>query len=262
LPEDLAFPPGRVSVVFKTARFKVHNPSQHKQAMLNYALEHYHLTLKRVLEATLADPDLLTKITMPDKRGKPRVNAYAISRVLYRIAPKNWALAPLRDYLIGDAKAMLLSHFKKAEKGKNKSNPPSISSLEPVSDEQFRQAYRDFTDLADLPLKPQQHERIEQERSEGHARVANRLEKIYRNWSVSRAAGELLRRLDGGMPRPIEFTRPEFSRGYLLARHGKRYTYWSGYLQPRTTTGNRSNWRTAFSIGEPAKSLAGANTLV
>jgi putative transposase len=209
--------------VFKTARFKVHNPSRHKLAMLRYALEQYHLTLKRVLEAALADPDLLSKITKPDKKGKPRVNGFAISRLLYRIAPKNWALAPLRDYLIGDATAMLLSHFKKAEKGKNKSNPPTMPSLDPVSELEFEEAYRSFTEVSDLPLKPQHLERIEKARDEGHTRVADRLERIYRNWSVSRAAGALLRSLEGAMPRPIEFTRPEFERGYLLARHGSHY---------------------------------------
>ena len=43
--------PFQVLPMFKTARFKIHNPSRHKAAMLMYALTHYHLTLKRVLEA-------------------------------------------------------------------------------------------------------------------------------------------------------------------------------------------------------------------
>src|SRR5271157_1135010 len=209
--------------MFKTARFKVHNPSRHKKATLWYALTHYHSTLKHVLESVLADPDLQNKITTADKKGRARVNRYAVSRLLYRTAPKDWALAPLRDYLIGDATAMLLSHFKKTEKGKHKSNPPTMPPLEPVSDGEFQAAYRRFTEETDLPLKPQQVERIEKARNAGQTRVAERLKKIYSSWSLSRAAGDLLRRTEGAMPRPIEFTRPEFGRGYLLARRGNRY---------------------------------------
>src|SRR3990172_12553926 len=94
--------------MFKTARFKIHNPSRHKRAILKYALTHYHMTLKAVLEKALSDPaDLLQKISVPDKKGKARVNQYAVSRLLYTIAPKGWALAPLRDYRIGDATARL-----------------------------------------------------------------------------------------------------------------------------------------------------------
>jgi hypothetical protein len=183
----------------------------------------YHLTLKHVLETALADADLPNKITTPDRKGKPHVNRSAVSRLLYQIAPKDWELAPLRDYLIGDASAMLLSHFKKAEKGKHKSNPPTMPLLEPITDQQFDEAYCRFTEEAELPLKPQYIERIEQARSVGQRRVAEHLEKIYRSWSFSQAAGDLLRRDEGSMPRPIEFTRPEFKRGYLLARRDNRY---------------------------------------
>ena len=109
--------------MFKTARFKTHNPSRHKLAVLRYALSHYHLTLKRVLEAALADPELQARVTVVGKNGKPRTDKSALSRFLYTLAPKGWPLAPLRDYLIGDASAMLLSHYEKDLKGKNESNP-------------------------------------------------------------------------------------------------------------------------------------------
>jgi hypothetical protein len=176
-----------------------------------------------MLETALADADLPSKITTPDRKGKPHVNRSAVSRLLYQIAPKDWALAPLRDYLIGDASAMLLSHFKKAEKGKHKSNPPTMPPLDPITDEQFDDAYRRFTEESELPLKPQHIERIEQARSAGQRRVAERLEKMYRSWSFSQAAGDLLKRDEGSMPRPIEFTRPEFKRGFLVGRRGNRY---------------------------------------
>jgi hypothetical protein len=56
--------------MFKTAHFKIHNPSRHKQALLRYALSHYHLTLKNVLEAALADPELQARVTVVGKNGK------------------------------------------------------------------------------------------------------------------------------------------------------------------------------------------------
>jgi IS605 OrfB family transposase len=209
--------------MFKTARFKVHNPSRHKRTMLEYALRHYHLTLKSVLESVLSNPDLESQIASTDKKGRKRFNGYAISKLLYRLAPKGWALSPLRDYLITDATAMLLSHFKKLEKGKNKSNPPTLPSLDPMTPEEYRRAYEDFCAAHEFPIKPQQQEKIDKARAEGKKRVAARLERIYGNWAASRAAGLLLRRLEGAVPRPIEFTRPELERGFALLRRGNNY---------------------------------------
>ena len=60
--------------MFKTARFKVHNPSRHKSVMLWYAMTRYHQTLKAVLEEALALPDLLERVSQPDKKGKLRPN--------------------------------------------------------------------------------------------------------------------------------------------------------------------------------------------
>ena len=242
--------------MFKTARFKIHNPSRHKRAMLQYALQHYHLTLKRVLETALAMPDLRERISVQDKKGRQRVSRYAISRLLYTIAPKGWALAPLRDYLIGDATGMLDGHFSKLEKGKHKSNPPTVRSLEPLTEVQVGKAYREFATTAEFPLKPQQQERIEKLRQEGKTRVAERLWKIYQSWGASRQAGQILRKIEGALPRPIEFTRPEFGRGYLLARRGNDYyllvrlfakghRYWSQKILDQGFI----DWRTRELIG-------------
>jgi IS605 OrfB family transposase len=211
--------------MFKTARFKVHNPSRHKSAMLWYAMTRYHLTLKAVLEKALAVPDLIERISQPDKKEKLRPNKFLLSKLLYTIAPQNWELAPLRDYLINDASAMIMSHLNKEYRGENESNPPSMPSLAAMTDEEFRQAYGEFTDPeARLAIKPQQQEKIAGAVAKGEKRVAKRLEKIYANWAVSRAAGQLLRKLEGPLPRPIEFTRNEFARGCLLAfRDGNYY---------------------------------------
>ena len=204
--------------MFKTARFKVHNPSRHKSTMLWYAMTRYHNTLKDVLEKTLAIPNLLEQVSELDKKEKLRPNKFKLSKLLYTIAPQNWELAPLRDYLIGDASAMLMSHLNKTYKGANESNPPTVSSLNAMTDAEFHKAYSDFTDPeAKLAIKPQHQEKIDKAAERGETNVANRLSKIYANWATSRAAGQVLRKLEGELPHPIEFTRNEIGRGCLLA---------------------------------------------
>ena len=204
--------------MFKTARFKVHNPSRHKSTMLWYAMTRYHNTLKDVLEKTLAIPNLLEQVSELDKKEKLRPNKFKLSKLLYTIAPQNWELAPLRDYLIGDASAMLMSHLNKTYKGANESNPPTVSSLNAMTDAEFHKAYSDFTDPeAKLAIKPQHQEKIDKAAERGETNVANRLSKIYANWAASRAAGQVLRKLEGELPHPIEFTRNEIGRGCLLA---------------------------------------------
>jgi IS605 OrfB family transposase len=212
--------------MFKTARFKVHNPSRHKSTMLWYAMTRYHETLKAVLEETLAIPDLLQQVSEPDKKGKLKPSKFTLAKLVRKTVPKNTGLAStVRDYLIGDASAMLMSHLSKEYKGKNESNPPTVSGLDAMTDEEFRQAYSGFTDPeAKLAIKPQHQEKIDKATERGETRVAKRLSKIYANWAVSRAAGQVLRKLEGELPHPIEFTHTEFERGCLLAfRDGKYY---------------------------------------
>jgi IS605 OrfB family transposase len=123
----------------------------------------------------------------------------------------------VRDSLIGDASAMLMSHLSKVYKGANKSNPPTVSSLDAMTDEEFHLAYSEFTDPeAKLAVKPQQQEKIDKASERGETRVTKRLSKIYTNWAVSRAAGQILRKLEGTLPHPIEFTHTEFKRGCLF----------------------------------------------
>jgi IS605 OrfB family transposase len=211
--------------MFKTARFKVHNPSRHKSVMLWYAMTRYHLTLKDVLEKTLAIPDLAEKVSDPDKKGKLRPNKFTLSKLVRTIAPRNWELSPLRDYLISEASAMILSHLNKAYKGENESSPPKMPSLDPMTEDEFQRAYGDFADPGTQPTMKREHrDKIDAALSRGETQVAGRLTKIYANWAVSRAAGQVLRKLDGDLPHPIEFTHTEFGRGCLLAfRDGNYY---------------------------------------
>jgi hypothetical protein len=171
-----------------------------------------------VLEKTLAIPDLLVQVSELDKKGKLRPNKYALAKLVRTLVPKNTGLAStVRDYLIGDATAMLMSHLSKVYKGANESNPPTVPSLAAMSDEEFRKAYSNFTDPeTKLIIKPQHQEKIDKAKEQGETRVANRLSKIYTNWAVSRAAGQVLRKLEGTLPHPIEFTHTEFKRGCLF----------------------------------------------
>ena len=66
--------------MFKTARFKVHNPSRHKATVLPYALKTYHNTLKSVPEIVLSIPELLERASIRDKKGRSRVNRFAVER--------------------------------------------------------------------------------------------------------------------------------------------------------------------------------------
>jgi IS605 OrfB family transposase len=174
--------------------------------------------LKDVLEKTLAIPDLLEQISELDKKEKLRPNQYKLRMLLRKILPRGWELAPLRGYLELDASAMLMSHFNKAYKGANGSNPPTVSSLDPMTEKEYHEAYKEFTNPeASLSIKPQQQEKINAASERGETRVAKRLSKIYANWAISRAAGLVLRKLEGTLPHPIEFTNNEFGRGCLLA---------------------------------------------
>jgi hypothetical protein len=152
--------------MFKTARFKVHNPSRHKSVMLWYAMTHYHLTLKAAIERVLAIPDLVERVSQPDKRNKLRPNRFAVAKVIRENTPLNWELAPLRDYLIGDASAMIMSHLSKVYKPtanspiQKRSSPSSPNSrrkspAQPQAAERgSRRGSRRFTRTGPSPAPP------------------------------------------------------------------------------------------------------------
>jgi hypothetical protein len=206
--------------VFQTARFKVHNPSRHKQAMLLSALNNYHLMTKKLIETAVADPETMSHCSLVNRKGIPVPNAFKAEKHLRTLTPKGWNLAPVRDYLIQDATAAMMSHLAKLHKGKNESNPPTISKLEPMSDAEYAEAYDDLALSEDFPIKPEHQERIDAVRLAAQVRVAERLESIFRSRATTKAASQLLRRIDGPMPRPIEFRHCEFGRGFLLAKRG------------------------------------------
>ena len=206
--------------VFQTARFKIHNPSRHKRTMLMSALQGYHQMAKRLLEMVVAGPGLLSRCSIPNGKGIAVPNGRTAAKYIRTLAPKGWNLAPVREYLISDLSDALMSHFAKQHKGKNESNPPTISRLEPLSKEEYQQAYETVMLATEFPVSPDHRQRIDEAAQQGHHRVAHRLDRIFTSRALTQAASQLLRKIDGPMPRPIEFRHCEFKRGFMLARRG------------------------------------------
>ena len=167
------------------------------------ALESYHRMAKRLLEKAVSDPELMAHCSILNKKGIAVPNGFATSKYLRTLTPKGWNLAPVRDYLIDDMSAALMSHLAKTYKGKNESNPPTLAKLEPLSNEEYQQAYKDLTLAPEFPVSAEHQERIDEARLQGHTRVAHRLERIFTARSLTKAASQLLRKIDGPMPRPI-----------------------------------------------------------
>ena len=210
---------------FQTARFEVHNPSRHKQAMLLSAVRSYHQMAKETLERALADPDALQQncLGRPNAKGLAQPNGFVTGKYVRSLTRKGWNLAPLRDYALADVTAALMSYLQKNHKGKNKANPPTLPSLQAISPEEYRQSYQDVMLQTEFAPKPEHQDKIDKERAAGHPRVAHRLERIFTGRAATKALSQLLRKVEGPLPRPIEFTHCEFGRGFLLARKDNRY---------------------------------------
>ncbi|MHB1937379.1 MAG: RNA-guided endonuclease InsQ/TnpB family protein [Acidobacteriaceae bacterium] len=210
---------------FQTARFEIHNPSRHKQAMLLSAMRSYHQMVKETLERALADPAALQQncLGRPNAKGQASPNGFSTSKYVRTLTRKGWNLAPLREYVISDVTAALMSYLQKNHKGKNKANPPTLPALQAISPEEYRQAYQDVMLQTEFEPSPEHQKKIDKERAAGHPRVAHRLERIFTGRAATKALAQLLRKTKGPLPRPIEFTHCEFGRGFLLARKDNRY---------------------------------------
>src|SRR5689334_12210056 len=139
--------------MFKTASFKVHNPSHHKAVALKYALRRYHETLKGVVEASVADTGLEAqlKVTNPET-GRVRIDIAGLSRYVRKRTPRPLPISPLRNYVIRDATAMMLSYFAKRLKGDLQARPPTLPNLEPLSEAEIALSMREFTRRIEWPV--------------------------------------------------------------------------------------------------------------
>jgi IS605 OrfB family transposase len=208
----------------QTARFEIHNPSRHKQAVLLAALRDYHRVARTVLAQATAHPELLSKcLGRENAKGIAAPNRYVTAKLVRELTPLRWNMAPLRDYLIGDVAAAIMSYLAKNHKGKNKANLPTIPALEGLTDQEYDERYRNVTLQPEFSPSDEHQLIIDRERTQGHPRVAHRLEQVFSSRAATKALSELLRSTDGSLPRPLEFTHCEWGRGFLLVRRNDRY---------------------------------------
>jgi transposase len=194
--------------------------------MLMAALTGYHNMARDVVAKAGAEPDLLQKCGSEDAKGVLRPNRFRAAKYVRGLVPgarSGWAYGPLRDYLIRDMEAALMSHLAKEFKGKNASNPPTIGSLEKMSDAEFRSAYDNLVLGTEFAVKPEHREKIDKAKENGQTQVARRLENIFTSRAQTKAAAQILKKLDGAEPRPIEFLHCELTRGLILARRNGKY---------------------------------------
>jgi transposase len=209
--------------VFKAASFKIHNPSQHKRAALRSAFKQYHSTLKTAIGAAVADTSLLTRICVADKRGKLRPNSFLLEKEIRKTIPKGLGISPLRDYIIGDATAMMMSYIAKKEKGDQFVQPPTLRALTAPTESDLQTSVKLFVDKVQHAIKQRQSEKIVDASERGETRVASRLQSIYSSWAATKAAAQMLRSTEVPPPHPLEFTHCELERGFLLAKKESRY---------------------------------------
>ena len=80
-------PPGHVKV-FKTAKFKIHNPSKRKRAMLLDSMKRTHLAFERLLNQHFPSPEELTRLSKLSRKERQealrvlRNEIYKTSRIV------------------------------------------------------------------------------------------------------------------------------------------------------------------------------------
>ena len=90
----------------------------------------------------------------------------------------------------------------------------------------------------DFPLHSDQESELEQAREAGQVHRVKKLLNIFSSRAERESYRELLRKMDARLPRPLEFTRCEFERGFVLSKKGnnlylmvrlfsKGHRYWS-----------------------------------
>jgi hypothetical protein len=212
-----------VGPMFKTASFKLHNLSKHKQAALDCALRNYHMTVKQAIETSLADPNLGGRVSLADKRGNLRPNGFLLQKEIRKTVPKGISIARLRDYAIVDAASMILSYLAKQRKGDKTVQPPTLPFLSAPDEKQITASMRVFCETISYPIKERHQQIISDLEEKGDCRVAKRMAKVFGAWATTKATVQMLRSTEVPSPHPIEFTRCELERGFMLARQGSRY---------------------------------------
>lgn len=171
----------RVVTTFKTAVFRLHNPSKRRQAMLDQALRLGHLTYSRALQALLAE--LPGFIAQTDKRQRRVAITEALRRIKARIINPVPMGSAAKSGLLKDLEGQLLSHLELREE-QEAASPPSVQRLQ-------TEAGAWETALVELARSGT----LEQETA---------------------ARDRLLLELKAGNMRPLEFPRNGVTDGFLL----------------------------------------------
>lgn len=123
-------------IVVKTAVFKLHHPSQHKRAVLNFVLRAYTNAYRELLiQAQPKLDELLASSAWTDKRGNIRHSHRSLAGALAKLkSPESVNLSSaLRDSLWQDVAGNLLSYIELKAMGQNAEYPRGRS--ENVEDE-------------------------------------------------------------------------------------------------------------------------------
>ena len=217
--------------MFKTASFRIHEPSRKKTVRLSYALNIYHQTFQNLLEKCLADSGFKERCartsisrTGVEKTDYPDLKIAEEVRKLFTI-PK-WPCAPLRDYLISDMAASLGSFFASRKDPSIVANRPTIPDLRAKSWDEVQEdlsAVINAVDSGDFKLHEEAQSEIENLRSAGAPRKALRRYNTLVNREAAKKIGKALERTEPGLPRPINFEHCEKRRGFLIAKNDSRF---------------------------------------
>lgn len=218
--------------------------------MLKYAMTQYHLTLSSLMQKCLDDPTFEERISTTLKNGRVKADTLKIEKEGRKLMrPGDWACAPLKDYLLGDLSASLSSYYELRRDKTRKVNNPELPSLVPPTEHDIQQATAEFAETVEYELPDEVLNEIAELKAAGQPKKARRLENIGHSRMVSRAAGQLLRKTQPALPRPIEFTRCE-KRGFILFERNGRFFIGlklfgasSKYYKP-VKFGGMINWKT------------------
>lgn len=220
-----------IGKVFKTASFRVHEPTRKKIVRLTYALEIYHRTFQALLEKCLSDAGFKERCarSSTSKKGVTKTDYpdLQIAKEVRRLfdVPK-WPCAPLRDYLISDMAATLGSYFAARKDPSIVTNRPTLRDLEAKPAEQLEadlQALIEAVDSGSFILSEEAQEEVAKLKSSGAPRKALRRFNVLVNRQAVKLVGKVLEKTEAGLPRPIHFEHCEKERGFLIVRKNDRF---------------------------------------
>ncbi len=218
--------------------------------MLKYAMTQYHQTLSSLMHQCLDDPTFEERISTTLKSGRIKADKRKIAREARRLMRlDDWACAPLKDYVLGDLSASLSSYYELKRDETRKTNKPELPTLDPPTEHDIQQATVEFAGTVEYELPEDVLKEIAELEKAGQPKKARRLRNVGHSRMVSKAAGQLLRKTQAALPRPIEFTRCE-KRGFVLFEREGRFFIGlrlfgtcSRYYKPVKFSG-MINWKT------------------